>query len=70
MSQFRDETVSDADEIDWRKYDPCREGPRRIVREAMEETLDDLRSPTGTWRIAEQLGLYPEAWHSTFAVSA
>lgn len=33
--QFKDETGTDFDEIDWRRYDPRQYDPRRIVREAL-----------------------------------
>ncbi|MBB4735569.1 Sec-independent protein translocase TatB [Micrococcus cohnii] len=36
-TQFKEETGSDFDEIDWRKYDPRQYDPRRIIREALRE---------------------------------
>ncbi|MDN5692722.1 MAG: twin-arginine translocase TatA/TatE family subunit, partial [Micrococcaceae bacterium] len=31
-SQFKEETGTDFDEVDWRKYDPRQYDPRRIIR--------------------------------------
>lgn len=45
-SQFKEETGTDFDEIDWSKYDPRQYDPRRIIREALAEPMDDLRSAT------------------------
>jgi sec-independent protein translocase protein TatB len=39
--QFRDETGTDFDEIDWRRYDPRQYDPRRIIREALADPVDD-----------------------------
>jgi sec-independent protein translocase protein TatB len=39
--QFKDETGTDFDEIDWRRYDPRQYDPRRIIREALAEPVDD-----------------------------
>ncbi|HEY4615320.1 MAG TPA: Sec-independent protein translocase TatB [Citricoccus sp.] len=38
--QFKDETGTDFDEIDWRRYDPRQYDPRRIIREALSEPVD------------------------------
>lgn len=43
-SQFKEETGTDFDEIDWRKYDPRQYDPRRIIREALNEPVEDMRS--------------------------
>lgn len=40
--RFKDETGTDFDDVDWRKYDPRQYDPRRIIREALSEELDDL----------------------------
>lgn len=48
--QFKDETGTDFDEIDWRRYDPRQYDPRRIIREALSEPADasgPARSGTG-----------------------
>ena len=34
-AQFKEETGTDFDEVDWRKYDPRQYDPRRIIREAL-----------------------------------
>ncbi|NUL46757.1 Sec-independent protein translocase TatB [Cellulosimicrobium funkei] len=39
-SQFKDETGTDFDEIDWKKYDPRQYDPRRIIRDALAEPVD------------------------------
>ncbi|MCY1158542.1 MAG: Sec-independent protein translocase TatB [Citricoccus sp.] len=39
--QFKDETGTDFDEIDWRRYDPRQYDPRRIIREALADPVDD-----------------------------
>jgi sec-independent protein translocase protein TatB len=38
--QFKDETGTDFDEIDWRRYDPRQYDPRRIIREALADPVD------------------------------
>lgn len=38
--QVRAELGPEFDEVDWRKLDPRQYDPRRIVREALSETLD------------------------------
>lgn len=42
-TQFKEETGTDFDEVDWRKYDPRQYDPRRIIRDAL---LDDAPVPT------------------------
>lgn len=42
-TQFKEETGTDFDEVDWAKYDPRQYDPRRIIREALSEPLDDLQ---------------------------
>lgn len=39
-SQMREELGPEFDEIDWRKLDPRQYDPRRIVREALSDTVD------------------------------
>ncbi len=39
--QFKDETGTDFDEIDWRRYDPRQYDPRRIIREALADPVDE-----------------------------
>lgn len=42
-AQFKEETGTDFDEVDWRKYDPRQYDPRRIIREAWGDTdIEDL----------------------------
>ncbi|CAM3944565.1 twin-arginine translocase subunit TatB [Micrococcus flavus] len=38
-TQFKEETGTDFDEVDWRKYDPRQYDPRRIIREALAEPV-------------------------------
>lgn len=45
--QFKDETGTDFDEVDWQRYDPRQYDPRRIIRDALSEPLDDLDHATG-----------------------
>lgn len=40
--QFKEETGTDFDEVDWKKYDPRQYDPRRVIREALSEPIDDL----------------------------
>ena len=40
--QVRDELGEDFDDIDWQSLDPRRYDPRRIVREALLDDLDDI----------------------------
>jgi sec-independent protein translocase protein TatB len=39
--QVREEIGPEFDEVDWRQLDPRQYDPRRIVREALKDTLDD-----------------------------
>ncbi|MGM7668787.1 twin-arginine translocase TatA/TatE family subunit [Microbacterium sp. A93] len=39
-SQFKEETGTDFDEIDWKRYDPRQYDPRRIIRDALSEPVD------------------------------
>ncbi|QCU77701.1 Sec-independent protein translocase TatB [Citricoccus sp. SGAir0253] len=39
-SQFKEETGTDFDEINWRRYDPRQYDPRRIIRDALSEPVD------------------------------
>lgn len=43
-AQFKEETGTDFDEIDWRRYDPRQYDPRRIIKEALAEPVEDMRS--------------------------
>ncbi len=42
--QFKEETGTDFDEVDWKKYDPRQYDPRRVIREALSEPIDDLET--------------------------
>lgn len=42
--RFKEETGADFDDVDWQKYDPRQYDPRRIIREALAEDYDGLRS--------------------------
>lgn len=39
-TQFKEETGTDFDEIDWKKYDPRQYDPRRIIRDALAEPVE------------------------------
>lgn len=42
--RFKEETGADLDDVDWQKYDPRQYAPRRIIREALAEDYDEVRS--------------------------
>ena len=42
--QFKEETGTDFDEVDWQKYDPRQYDPRRVMREALAEPIEDLEA--------------------------
>src|SRR5690625_7628520 len=42
--QFKEETCTDFDDVDWKKYDPRQYEPRRVSREALAEPIEDLES--------------------------
>lgn len=42
--RFKEETGADLDDVDWQKYDPRQYDPRRIIREALAEDYDEVRS--------------------------
>ncbi|MFJ3311823.1 twin-arginine translocase TatA/TatE family subunit [Micrococcus endophyticus] len=44
-TQFKEETGTDFDEVDWRKYDPRQYDPRRIIRDALREPVGDSSTP-------------------------
>ncbi|WP_022871893.1 preprotein translocase subunit TatA [Nesterenkonia alba] len=48
--RFRQETGTDFDDVDWHKYDPRQYDPRRIIREALAEEIDDVRGVTNEVR--------------------
>jgi len=57
--RFKDETGTDFDDVDWKKYDPRQYDPRRIIREALtDEYSEDFREArsavTGTLDSARQ----------------
>lgn len=43
-AQFKEETGTDFDEIDWRRYDPRQYDPRRIIKDALSEPVQEMRS--------------------------
>ncbi|PXA80272.1 preprotein translocase subunit TatB [Auritidibacter sp. NML120779] len=45
-NSFKEETGTDFNDIDWAKYDPRQYDPRRIIREALAEPLDDFGAST------------------------
>ncbi|TFI43318.1 Sec-independent protein translocase TatB, partial [Micrococcus endophyticus] len=44
-TQFKEETGTDFDEVDWRKYDPRQYDPRRIIRDALREPVGGSSTP-------------------------
>ncbi len=46
-TQFREETGTDFDEIDWKKYDPRQYDPRRIIKDALADPVDGEASSSG-----------------------
>ena len=42
--QFKEETGTDFDEVDWQKYDPRQYDPRRVIREAPSEPIEELEA--------------------------
>lgn len=42
--QFKEETGTDFDEVDWKKYDPRQYDPRRVIREALSEPIEDFEA--------------------------
>lgn len=42
--QFKEETGTDFDDVDWQKYDPRQYDPRRVIREALAEPIEDLEA--------------------------
>lgn len=57
--QMRHELGPEFDDIDWRKLDPRQYDPRRIVREALSDSLD-LDDPLGL-RAAADPGMKPRS---------
>ncbi|THJ66032.1 Sec-independent protein translocase TatB [Arthrobacter echini] len=43
--QLREEIGPELDEVDWRKLDPRQYDPRRIIKEALLDDLDDVFKP-------------------------
>src|SRR5690625_3369729 len=43
-AQFKEETGTDFDDVDWQKYDPRQYDPRRVIREALSEPIEDLEA--------------------------
>lgn len=48
--RFKEETGADLNEVDWQKYDPRQYDPRRIIREALAEDYEQVRSDARTIR--------------------
>ena len=46
--RMRDELGPDFDDMDWRKLDPRQYDPRRIIREALQESPEKSVSPGAT----------------------
>lgn len=43
-AQFKEETGTDFDDVDWQKYDPRQYDPRRVIREALSEPIEDIET--------------------------
>nr|WP_255316635.1 hypothetical protein [Nesterenkonia sp. Act20] len=68
--RFKDETGTDFDDVDWKRYDPRQYDPRRIIREALSdeysEDFRDARSAvTGTLDSARKATDPRELFRST-----
>ena len=46
--RFKEETGADLNDVDWQKYDPRQYDPRRIIREALAEDYEQVRSEVST----------------------
>ena len=55
-TQFREETGTDFDEIDWKKYDPRQYDPRRIIKDALADPVDGDASGSGAASASGQAG--------------
>lgn len=42
--QFKEETGTDFDDVDWQKYDPRQYDPRRVIREALSEPIEEIET--------------------------
>lgn len=60
-AQFKEETGTDFDEVDWRKYDPRQYDPRRIIRDALREPAGGSSTPAS--RAAQATGVSAEDVH-------
>ncbi|WP_010523753.1 twin arginine-targeting protein translocase TatB, partial [Nesterenkonia sp. F] len=52
---FREETGTDFDEVDWKRYDPRQYDPRRIIREALAEDYEETRRAVNEVRDSARL---------------
>lgn len=46
--RFKEETGTDLNDVDWQKYDPRQYDPRRIIRDALAEDYEPVRSEVRT----------------------
>jgi sec-independent protein translocase protein TatB len=46
--QLREEVGPELDEVDWRKLDPRQYDPRRIIKEALLDDIEDVFKPVST----------------------
>lgn len=46
--RFKEETGADLNDVDWQKYDPRQYDPRRIIRDALAEDYEQVRSEVST----------------------
>lgn len=60
-TQFKEETGTDFDSVDWRKYDPRQYDPRRIIRDALREPAGGASTPAR--RAGELTGVSAEDLH-------
>jgi sec-independent protein translocase protein TatB len=55
QDKVREELGPEFDDVDWRALDPRQYDPRRIVRDALSDVVDDVHDPLGLG--ADPLGL-------------
>ena len=64
--RMRDEMGDEFDEVDWKKLDPRQYDPRRIIRDALLEDVDDAPSAVG----ASSVGTAPSSASRTERATA
>ncbi len=67
--QLREEVGSEFDDVDWRKLDPRQYDPRRIIKEALLDDIEDAVKPVSDNAPEEQVRSITAAKTSTPAVA-